>query len=134
MTRAVPILPAAQLGAASALYGQTTLARRRRLLAGLAVVAALVAMSGSLAEIRPATFFDNVQNFPNYIGRILPELRWATLGQDLAAWYWNLPKWLSLLGETILIAYLGTLTGALGGFRALLLRQRQPGAFAVASG
>ena len=39
-----------------------------------------------------------------------------SLGPDLASWYWGLSKWLRLLVETILIAYLGTLVGAIGAF------------------
>ncbi|HYD04991.1 MAG TPA: phosphonate ABC transporter, permease protein PhnE, partial [Reyranella sp.] len=35
---------------------------------------------------------------------------------DLAEWFWNLDGWLGLLWDTLLVAYLGTLSGALLGF------------------
>ena len=53
---------------------------------------------------------------PNYIGNIIPTLSCATLWADLAEWFWGLKSWLRLLGDTLLIAYVGTLLGALGGF------------------
>jgi phosphonate transport system permease protein len=54
----------------------------------------------------------------NYIAGTLPKLSLATLGTDLADWYWGLRFWLRLLVETILMGFAGT---ALGGAVALLL-------------
>jgi phosphonate transport system permease protein len=53
-----------------------------------------------------------------YIRGTLPTLRLATLGADLAEWYWGLGRWLLLLADTVLIAMMGTL---LGGATALIL-------------
>ncbi len=78
-----------------------------------------------MAEVRPLTFLDNIQNFTAYLGQILPTLTIDNLPADVAAWYWGLPKWLSLLGETILMAYLGTLFGGIAAF-ALFPRLGQP--------
>ena len=38
------------------------------------------------------------------------------LWTDPVEWYWGLGRWLRLLGETLLMAYLGTATGFVGGF------------------
>jgi phosphonate transport system permease protein len=54
----------------------------------------------------------------DYVARTLPELRWESLAADLAYWMWGLPDWLLLLGDTLLIAYAGTV---LGGAVALAL-------------
>ncbi|WP_245216724.1 phosphonate ABC transporter, permease protein PhnE [Roseomonas nitratireducens] len=54
----------------------------------------------------------------DYVSRTLPALRWESLGADLAYWMWGLPDWLPLLGDTLLIAYAGTV---LGGAVALAL-------------
>ena len=97
-------------------YAAERAGARRRFLIGLAVMAALVVLAGYAAEVRPLVLAGNIDKFTAYLGQILPVLRPAHLGEDLAEWYWGLPKWLKLLGETLLMAYLGTLLGAVGGF------------------
>ena len=121
MASAIPILPAAQAEVLGRRYAGAIVARRARMVVGLVVVAGLAILSGWMAEIRPGTFVANIGNFTNYIAQILPPLTLSNLGPDLAAWYWNLPKWLGLLGETLLIAYLGTLAGAIGAFALCFL-------------
>ncbi len=51
-----------------------------------------------------------------YIAKTIPELSWATLGEDLANWFWRWKIWLQLLVETILIAFMATTLGVIGGF------------------
>jgi phosphonate transport system permease protein len=51
-----------------------------------------------------------------YISKTIPELNWATLGADLAEWFWRWKIWLNLLVETILIAFMATVLGVVGGF------------------
>ena len=46
--------------------------------------------------------------------RTLPTLRWQSLGADIAYWFYGFRKWLDLLIETILMAYLATLIGSVG--------------------
>jgi phosphonate transport system permease protein len=116
VARAVPTLPDEQARALLASYRSASASRRNALLAGLAVALALTLASSWMAEVRPTTFASNITNFGSYIRQILPVLTLQDLGGDLANWYWGLGKWLRLLGETILIAYLGTLAGAIGAF------------------
>ena len=116
MASAIPVLPEAQVAALTRAYASAVAAKRARILLGLAFLGVLVLASGWMAEVRPGTFVSNIQNFTNYVGAILPPLTLANLPADLAAWYWNLPKWLALLGETLLIAYLGTVAGTVGAF------------------
>jgi len=97
-------------------YAAERAGARRRFLIGLAVMAGLVVLAGYAAEVRPLVLVANIDKFTAYLGQILPVLRPAHLGEDVAEWYWGLPKWLKLLGETMLMAYLGTLLGAVGGF------------------
>jgi len=97
-------------------YAAERAGARRRFLIGLAVMAGLVVLAGYTAEVRPLVLVANIDKFTAYLGQILPVLRPAHLGEDVAEWYWGLPKWLKLLGETLLMAYLGTLLGAVGGF------------------
>ncbi|WP_439521124.1 phosphonate ABC transporter, permease protein PhnE [Marivita sp.] len=51
-----------------------------------------------------------------YVSKTIPTLRWETLGADLANWFWRWRIWLELLFESILIAYMATVLGVIGGF------------------
>jgi phosphonate transport system permease protein len=90
--------------------------RRRQSLLVLAVLAVLIVVAGRFGEVDLENLFDNISNFTSYFGRILPKLSIAHFGADVADWYWNLTGWLKLLLDTVLIAYLGTLIGAVGAF------------------
>jgi phosphonate transport system permease protein len=51
-----------------------------------------------------------------YVAKTIPDLSWATLGSDLAAWFGRWQIWAQLLLETILIAFMATVFGVVGGF------------------
>lgn len=51
-----------------------------------------------------------------YISQTIPVLHWESLGADIAEWFWRWPIWLELLFETILIAFMATTLGVIGGF------------------
>ncbi|WP_416882646.1 phosphonate ABC transporter, permease protein PhnE [Marivita sp.] len=51
-----------------------------------------------------------------YIEKTIPTLRWETLGADFANWFWRWKIWMELLFETILIAFMATVFGVIGGF------------------
>lgn len=51
-----------------------------------------------------------------YIAQTLPSLSWDTLGRDIGEWFWRWQTWLKLLVETILIAFMATTFGVVGGF------------------
>lgn len=51
-----------------------------------------------------------------YISKTLPVLRWDSLGADFAEWFWRWKTWLRLLLETVLIAFMATTLGVIGGF------------------
>ena len=76
----------------------------------------LVAIAGRFGEVDLGDLIHHISNFTSYFGRIIPKLSIAHFGADVADWYWNATGWLKLLFDTILIAYLGTLIGALGAF------------------
>ena len=97
-------------------YRQAVSAKRRQALLGLAVFGLCVLLGARGSEVDLGKFFDNINRFPNYIWQTVPSLRWATLGADLSEWYWGLHRWLRLLWQTVLIAYVGTIIGAVGAF------------------
>ena len=51
-----------------------------------------------------------------YIEKTIPVLRWESLGADFGEWFWRWRIWLELLIETILIAFMATAFGVVGGF------------------
>jgi phosphonate transport system permease protein len=62
------------------------------------------------------TFFTHFGNFVSYFDRILTLENGARVWTDIGEWFWGWRKWLPLLGETILISYVGTLSGAVLAF------------------
>src|SRR5262245_14313999 len=116
MSGAVFRLPPDQVAQAYAAYRAAIVAKRMRLALGLAVLAAALVMGGIAGEVDLAKFFGNIHALPNYIRNLVPSLTWANLPGDIAEWFWNFREWFHLLIDTLLIAYLGTLFGMLGGF------------------
>lgn len=116
MRAAVPEFPQARLQELADHYANAVAAKRRRLWLGsaLLIVAALAAAWMGDVDIRK--FSENFWRFPAYFASIAPNLAFSTLWADLAEWFWGLPRWLRLLGDTLLIAYVGTLVGAISGF------------------
>ena len=52
----------------------------------------------------------------DYISQTIPTLRWDTLSADFAEWFWRWKVWVKLLLETVLIAFMATVFGVIGGF------------------
>jgi phosphonate transport system permease protein len=95
-------------------YRQAVRARRSRTaLIGLAIVLCMV-LSAISAEVEPATLLANIGKFTSYIGRIFLLENGQFVWTAPAEWFWGLENWLSLLLETVLIAYVGTALGTIG--------------------
>src|ERR1700741_355809 len=116
MTSRILTVSPARLELLVADYQHKVARRRWQFLLVVAILAVLIAIAGKVGEVSPANLIDNISNFTSYFGRILPKIRTATFGADVADWYWNITGWLKLLLDTILIAYLATLIGAGGAF------------------
>lgn len=97
-------------------YASAISAKRRRTLLGAAVFAVCVWLAAIGAEVDLGKFAENAWRFPKYIVETMPVLRWNSLGADFAEWFWGWKAWLRLLWQTILIAYVGTALGVVGGF------------------
>ncbi|UTD26442.1 phosphonate ABC transporter, permease protein PhnE [Bradyrhizobium sp. WD16] len=113
MTSAVSILPEPQLAPLREAYRRAVAQRRRR--AALAAVAglAVLVLAARGADVDVATFLAKIGNFTSYFDRILRLDSGARAWTDFGEWFWGLRKWLALLGETVLISYVGTMAGAL---------------------
>ncbi|QDP23553.1 phosphonate ABC transporter, permease protein PhnE [Bradyrhizobium cosmicum] len=116
MTIAVSILPEQQLAALNAAYGQAVARRRWRLLFGAAVFAAALLLAAVGAEVNLRTLFTYFGNFVSYFDRIFTLDTGQRAWTDAGEWFWGWRKWLKMLGETLLISYVGTLTGAVFAF------------------
>ena len=94
-------------------------ARRTFALVTLAVLAAilLAANEAGFFRVTQITLTDGsraerwvllagLPRLGEYVGKTIPTLRWASLGSDLAEWFWRWRVWAVLLVETVMIAML----------------------------
>jgi phosphonate transport system permease protein len=116
MTVAVSILPEQQLAVLNAAYRKAVARKRLRLTLATAVFFAALVIAAIGAEVNLRTFFTYFGNFVSYFDRILTLENGARVWTDIGEWFWGWRKWLWMLGETILISYVGTLFGAILGF------------------
>jgi phosphonate transport system permease protein len=116
MTVAVSKLPEQQLAVLNVAYRKAVARKRLRLMLATAVFFAALVVAALGAEVNPATFIAKIGNFVSYFDRIATLESGARVWSDPSEWFWGLQKWLSLLGETILISYVGTLFGAVLAF------------------
>lgn len=109
-------------------------AKRRRLRIAWAAGAALFLLAfgftswiGDFFKVTQVTLVDGsrdwrwiveagIPRLGEYLFQTLPVLRWESLGADLSEWFWRWPVWMRLLFETILIAFMATSLGVVGGF------------------
>lgn len=116
MTVAVSILPEQQLAVLNEAYRKAVARKRLRLTLATAVFFAALVIAAIGAEVNLRTFFTYFGNFVSYFDRILTLENGARVWTDIGEWFWGWRKWLWMLGETILISYVGTLFGAILGF------------------
>jgi phosphonate transport system permease protein len=116
MSSPIALLPDAQLRPLLDAYEASVRSRRWRTLLILACVAAAMALSSVSAEVSLPKLLDNIHRFPSYIIRLFKLESGQPVWTDVAEWFWGLPRWLRLLGETLLMAYVGTVLGAIGAF------------------
>ena len=105
-------------------YAQSIAARRRVVLAGLALLAIATGLSAIGAEVRPGVFWDNIGGFGSYFDRLTQLDTGSRVWTDPGYWFWGLRRWSILLGQTLLIAYVGTVTGAALGLVGAFLGSR----------
>ncbi len=112
MTLAVSLLPEQQLAVLNAAYRNAVARKRLRVLAGAGLFVAALIVASIGAEVNLRTFFTYFGHFISYFDRILTLDNGQRVWTDFAEWFWGWHKWLKMLGETLLISYVGTLIGA----------------------
>jgi phosphonate transport system permease protein len=95
-------------------YQLATQQRRWQLVMGVVMVVLLSLLAAWGAEVDLFKFYENIGNFTSYIGRIFYLDSGLAAIRDPFEWFWGLDKWLWLLLETLMMAYVGTVLGALG--------------------
>jgi phosphonate transport system permease protein len=116
MTSAVSILPSQQLSVLNDAYRKAVARKRLKMTLAAAAFCAALVIAAVGAEVNLRTLFTYFGNFISYFDRIFTLDSGARVWTDFAEWFWGWQKWLKLLGETILISYVGTLVGAVIAF------------------
>jgi phosphonate transport system permease protein len=116
MTLAVTLLPGQQLAALNQAYRKAVARKRLRVALGAAVFFAALVVASVGAEVNLRTLFTYFGHFVSYFDRILTLENGNRVWTDIGEWLWGWRKWSFYLGETILISYVGTLSGAVLAF------------------
>jgi phosphonate transport system permease protein len=116
MTTAISVLPSQQLALLNENYRKAVARKRLRLTFGAALFFAALVIAAIGAEVNLRTLFGYFGNFVSYFSRILTLESGAWVWTDIGEWFWGWHKWLKMLGETVLISYVGTLIGAVLAF------------------
>jgi phosphonate transport system permease protein len=128
MKAAAPHLRDPRIDAIALAYTSATRAKRGRTLLFVAGIVACAILSGWVTQVDLFKLFGHLGSFFSYFDRILTfdsgPSTGARVWTDPADWFWGLEKWLPLLADTLLIAYLGTALGAAGGFLACFSASR----------
>ena len=96
-----------------AAYAQAAASKRRRFWLGLLALSVCILISGKVAEISFSKLYQNIGSFTSYFVRIFHLENGQLVLTDVGEWFWGWKKWLVLMGETLLMAYVGTLLGAI---------------------
>ena len=124
MASAILRLPEHQAAALVRAYETAQTEKRRKALLGAAVLVACIIAAAHFGEVDLKKFFTHIGNFTSYIGRLFFFDSGASVFSDPHEWLWGITqknRWLPLLGQTLIIAYLGTILGAAAGFIASFL-------------
>lgn len=99
-------------------YQRELRAKRSRSWLFLGLTAAIAVVSGWVVGADVPRLLGNIRTVTSYFDRLLKLDDGARVWTNVGEWYWGLAKWSALLIDTLLIAYLGTLLGAIFGFLA----------------
>ncbi len=87
--------------------------RRFQTIIGIAIFAIIFVASAIIGKFSPTALIEGAPKLGDYILRTFPVLRLTSLGADIGEWFYGIRRWLDLLLETVLMAYLATLLGSL---------------------
>jgi phosphonate transport system permease protein len=111
MTVAISILPSQQLAALNEAYAKAVARKRLRFAIAAVLFVAVLFVAAIGAEVNLRTLFTYFGNFVSYFDRIFTLDDGSRVWTNIPEWFWGWRKWLALLGETMLISYVGTSLG-----------------------
>lgn len=94
-------------------FAEHRAAKRRVAALGAGLFLAALVASAIVGEVDVPRLIAGLPNIAAYAGRTLPELRLASLWHDIGEWFWAIDLWLIMLGDTVLMALVGTVFGAM---------------------
>lgn len=115
MAHTIPVLPDAQVEPLANAYRKSLRQRSGFGVFGFLLLIAAIALSCWVTQIDPAKLIEHSDHFTSYFWRLAHLDNGRFVWTDLSEWYWGIKRWLRLLGETLLIAYLATAVGIIGG-------------------
>lgn len=116
MASTIAQLPEAQLRPLLAAYDASVRTRRLHTLFVICCIVVAMLLASASAEVSLPKLLDNIWRFPSYIVRLFLLENGQPVWTDIPEWFWGIGRWLRLLGETLLMAYVGTALGALAAF------------------
>jgi len=116
VTTAIQRLPDAQEQVLARSYAQAVSARRMRTALGAVILIILIVMSARTSEVDVGNLFAHVGRLGDYFDRLARLDTDERVWTDIGEWFWGLNRWGRLLFDTLLIAWLGTFFGTIGGF------------------
>jgi phosphonate transport system permease protein len=116
MSTGLLILPNAQLDPLARPYDRARAKARAQMLVGAALLCGAVVVSAVIAEVRLDTLTLHFDRLTNYFARVFVLEDKRSVFTDIPEWFWGGWKWLRLIGETLIMAYVATVIGAFGAF------------------
>lgn len=116
MTVAVSVLPSEQLAVLQSHYRKAVARKRLRMALAVVVFAVALGIAALGADVDLRVLVAKIGNFFSYFDRIFTLDTGARVWTDVKEWFWGVRHWGALLGETLLISYVGTLAGVILAF------------------
>jgi phosphonate transport system permease protein len=107
-----------------AAYARIRRSQRLQLVAFAAVFLLAVHLAAGASSFTFERFAAGLPRIGDYLRLTLPELTLGNFFGDLAYWYYGFLRWLGLLFDTLLIALIATIFGAVGGFAVCFAASR----------
>jgi phosphonate transport system permease protein len=121
---AILSLPQVALAPLERAYADARAQKRRSIYLGLVLLALAVVASVHVSEFSLTKLWTNFDKFTNYFSRLAYLDTGKPVWTDLKEWFWGFKKWSAKIGETLVIAYLGTVLGGFGAFLLCFLASR----------
>jgi phosphonate transport system permease protein len=97
-------------------YSRSVVNRRLKILTFAFVMSVCIVMALWWSGFDLGLLWRRLSLFTDYFSRLFTLDDGHPVWNDFAEWFWGWKKWLRTILETLLIAYVGTILGAMGGF------------------